>query len=124
MKRNWRALITVIGLAATLASLTTLESGCVVRTRARARVVAEPAVEVEEAPPPPLRERVVVRPGHVWIRGRWEFRGGHWVWRAGFWRAARAGYVWDPGHWQRRGRHYVWVEGRWVARGRVRIERR
>ncbi|HKE19979.1 MAG TPA: YXWGXW repeat-containing protein [Kofleriaceae bacterium] len=122
MKRNWRALITAVGLAATLASVTSLESGCVVRTRAR--VTAGPVVEVEEAPPPPRRERVVVRPGYVWIRGRWEFRGGHWVWRAGFWRAARAGYVWDPGHWQRRGRRYVWVEGRWVVRGRVHIERR
>ncbi len=105
-------------LAATLAS-SALAGGCVVQ--GRVGVTAEPVYEVEEAPPPPREERVVVRPGFVWIRGRWEFRGGHWVWRAGYWQRARVGHVWEAGHWERRGNHYVWIEGRWVASGRVRV---
>ncbi|HWM87340.1 MAG TPA: hypothetical protein VNO33_15920, partial [Kofleriaceae bacterium] len=95
---------------------------CVVR--ARARVTAEPVYVVEEAPPPPREERITVRPGYVWIRGRWERRGGEWEWRAGAWQRERRGYVWQPGHWERRGNRYYWVEGRWEGGGRARVERR
>ena len=68
--------------------------------------------------PPPLK--VVVRPTvpsahHVWIGGRWTWRG-HWVWVDGYyikrpyqrahwvtgqWKRKRHGWVWIPGHWRR-----------------------
>ncbi len=120
MKRNWRAMMTVVGLGAVLASTSTLGSGCVVR--ARGHVTTEPVYVVEEAPPAPRRERVTVRPGYVFIRGRWENRSGRWEWRAGYWQRERVGYVWEPGHWEQRGRRYYWVEGRWTAGGRTRVE--
>lgn len=109
----------VAGLGAALAS-TTVASGCVVR--ARARVTAEPVYVVDDAPPAPRRERVTVRPGYVWVRGRWENLGGRWEWRAGYWQRERVGQVWQPGHWEQRGRRYYWVEGRWSAGGRTRVQ--
>ena len=30
------------------------------------------------APPPPREERFDAKPGHVWVRGRWDWRGGNW----------------------------------------------
>jgi hypothetical protein len=119
MNKSVRTIMTVVGMGAVLAS-TTLVSGCVVR--GRARVTAEPVYVVDEAPPPPRRERVTVRPGHVWIRGRWENVGGRWEWRAGYWQRERVGHVWEPGHWEQRGRRYYWVEGRWTAGRRTRVE--
>jgi hypothetical protein len=119
MRWNLRTMMTVVGVGATLASAT-LASGCMVR--ARARVTTEPVYVVEEAPPPPREERITVRPGYVWIRGRWESIGGQWEWRAGHWQRERAGYGWEPGHWERRGGRYHWIEGRWEARAHVRVE--
>jgi len=120
MKSNWRRMMTALGLGAALAS-SMVVTGCVVR--ARAGVTTEPVYEVEESPPPPREEVVTVRPGYVWVRGNWEFRGGQWVWRAGHWQRERSGYVWEAGHWERRGNHYQWIEGRWEMGGRARVER-
>lgn len=93
-------------------ALCALLAGC----GARGGDAEEPAALVVDAPPPPPREeRVEIRPGHVWIRGRWEMRGARWRWRAGRFERERAGQVWIGGHWQRRGERYHWVEGRWRA---------
>lgn len=87
---------------------------CVVHGSARVRPVA--VVEVyDPPPPPPPRARVVVtsRPGFVWIKGHYAYRGGRYVWLDGRWERERAGHRWVQGRWVRRGRGHVWVEGRW-----------
>jgi hypothetical protein len=75
-------------------------------------------VVVYDPPPsPPPRRHVVVRPGYVWIEGRYDYHGGRYVWRDGYYERERRGHVYRPGRWQRSGRGHVWVEGRWDARG-------
>jgi hypothetical protein len=113
--------MSVVGLGAMVAS-TAAASGCMVR--AGAGVSTTPVHVVDEAPPPPREERIEMRPGYVWIRGRWESRGGEWRWRAGHWQRERADHVWEAGHWERRGGRYHWIEGRWVMAGRARVEHR
>jgi hypothetical protein len=85
---------------------------------ARGGEVEEPAATVVDAPPPPpIEERVDLRPGHIWVRGRWELHGRRWRWRGGRFEPARAGFVWIGGHWQLEGDRYRWIEGRWRAAG-------
>jgi hypothetical protein len=88
--------------------------GCFVE----AHPVAEPVavVEVDSEPPPPQYEEVVVRPGYIWIQGRWNWAGGRWVWMGGRYEPERVGYEWAPGRWEARGGRHVWVEGNWHAR--------
>lgn len=89
---------------------------CYVEGNAR---VAEPAavVEVDEEPPAPRPVAVVaVRPGFIWVEGRWVRSGGRWVWRDGFYQRERVGMMWEQGRWERRGNRHVWVEGHWRAR--------
>lgn len=103
-------------LAAALASGA---AGCVVRAHGHVRVPAPVAViEVEEAPPPPRVYVTEVRPGFVFIQGRWHRHGNRWEWRDGYWERQRSNQVWVDGRWERRGRGHVWVEGRWRAGGR------
>lgn len=87
---------------------------------ARGDEVTEPAATVvDEAPPPPVAERVELRPGSIWVRGRWQLRGGRWRWQPGRYQRARDGLDWIDGHWQLEGDRYRWIEGRWrAARGR------
>jgi hypothetical protein len=106
------------------AALVALPSmGCVVHGRASGGAyVSGPTVtvvEVEQEPPPPRHEVVVVRPGFVWISGRWTWSGGRYVWADGYYERERAGYIYAPGRWERRGRGHVWVDGRWNASARV-----
>ncbi len=76
----------------------------------------EPIALVVDAPPPPPREEEVeLRPGHIWVRGTWEMRGGQWRWRAGRFERERAGQVWIAGYWRLRAGRYHWVAGRWRA---------
>jgi hypothetical protein len=93
-------------------------SGCVVRAHGRIGVPVG-VVMVEEEPPPPRVVRVDVRPGFIYIQGRWVRNGGRWVWRDGRYERQRANQQWEQGRWERRGRNHVWVEGRWRAGGRV-----
>ncbi len=88
--------------------------GCVVDGQAR---VSGPVayVEVEEAPPPPRTHVVEIRPGFVWIEGRWNHRGGRYEWYDGRWERERVGHRWEQGRWERRGRGHVWIEGGWRA---------
>src|SRR5687768_15489979 len=103
-----------LGSFAIVASLAA--TGCVVR--AHGRVHAPVAyVEVEEEPPPPRTVIVDVRPGFVWVQGRWVRHGNRWSWNDGHWERERAGHVWEQGRWERRGRGHVWVEGNWRAGG-------
>ncbi|MCW5801040.1 MAG: YXWGXW repeat-containing protein [Deltaproteobacteria bacterium] len=63
--------------------------------------------------PPALRfERVVTRPGFVWVRGHWDWRGS-WVWVPGHHERVRAGHRWRDRSWVQRDGVYVSVEGGW-----------
>lgn len=66
-------------------------------------------------PPEPLEERVVERPGFIWIKGHWDWRDNQWAWAAGRWEPDRAGYTWHEGRWERRGDAWHWIEGRWES---------
>lgn len=92
-----------------------LSAACVVRVPVGVDYSEEAG---DQAPPPPRAEVVTVAPSpsHVWIAGRWAWRGRSWVWMPGSWVAARQHHVWVPGHWVRRGHRYVWVDGRWRRR--------
>ena len=85
---------------------------CMVSGRGSMSVESTTPVVYQE-PPPPQQEVVTVRPGHVWIKGRWDWRNGQWQWVAGHWERERAGYYWSEGRWDRRGNQWVWVEGTW-----------
>ncbi len=90
--------------------------GCVVT--AHGHVAAPVAVvEVDADPPPPRYERVEVRPGFVFISGRWVNHGGRWDWRPGYYERERVGYTWEQGRWETRGRNHVWVDGQWRGGG-------
>jgi hypothetical protein len=52
----------------------------------------------------------------VWIRGRWDWRGGEWAWTPGHYERERAGYIWREPRWEQRDGVYVNVEGTWVVR--------
>lgn len=97
-------------------------TGCMVR--AHGHVAAPVAVvEVEEEPPPPRVVQVEVRPGFVYIEGRWVRQGGRWMWRDGYYERERTGYLYQQGHWDRRGNRHVWVDGRWNSHPVVRDHR-
>jgi hypothetical protein len=73
---------------------------------------------VRVAPPRPVVERVVPRPGvhYVWVGGFYRWSGRAYVWMPGHWvYPPRPAAVWVPAHWQfipaRRG--YVFVAGYW-----------
>jgi outer membrane lipoprotein SlyB len=77
--------------------------------------VAQPTTAiVEEAPPAPLAETVVVPrpgPGYVWIGGEWVWNGG-WFWRTGYW-AYHPGGAWVVGGWYRGPRGWYHSPGHW-----------
>lgn len=89
--------------------------GCVVRGRATMGVTGSAVVYQE--PPAPQVEVVSSRPGYVFVRGRWDWRGGQWVWMGGHWERQRANQMWAEGRWERRGNSWHWIEGSWQAGG-------
>ena len=69
------------------------------------------------AAPPVLREeRWAPRPGFVWVRGYWDWRGDQWAWMPGHYERERVGYIWRDPRWEPRDGVYVRVEGTWVNR--------
>ena len=76
----------------------------------------ETSGEVYQEPPPPQVETVTVRPGFVWIKGRWNWVNGQWDWVPGHWERERANMMWVAGRWELQGGRYIWVEGSWQAR--------
>ena len=94
-------------------------TGCVVRARPAAVVVA-PAPIVVARPPPPVRvEAVPPAPGdmYVWLPGHWRWDGREYQWDAGHYEArpARAA-VWIPDEWVARRGQWVLRPGHWVYR--------
>lgn len=84
----------------------------------------EGALVVEGTLPPPRAEVVVSRPGFVWVHGRWQYTGDHWLWRPGHYERERSNQVYVEGRWERRGRGHVWIEGGWRSRNPVVIRDR
>src|SRR5690606_23298266 len=109
MKTNWHRIATTLGFVACLAMIA---PACMVRAGGAVRV--RPVLVVDEPPPPSKHRTVAARPGYVWIKGHYEYRGGSWVWMDGHWERQRSGYYWEEGRWVRRGNRWHWVEGRWV----------
>ena len=73
-----------------------------INTPTTAAAVPQASTEyVDQAPPPPLQENIVVAPGpgYIWIGGEWIWNG-RWVWSTGHW-----GYTPYP--------HAIWVRGYW-----------
>ena len=83
-------------------------------TQNSAVVAPSTTTVVEEAPPAPVAETVVVErpgPGYVWIGGEWVWNGG-WFWRAGYWSYLPGG-VWVEGGWSRGPRGWYHSPGHW-----------
>src|SRR5690349_5322446 len=78
-------------------------------------MAVDTTAEVYQEPPPPQAETVTVRPGFVWVKGRWQWTNGQWAWVGGHWERERAGYAWSEGRWEHRGNRWVWVEGSWTV---------
>src|SRR5580698_9522280 len=98
--------------AAALASLITLNSGCVVAVRPAPPPVVyttpEPPGEVvvDQDPPAPQYEVVGVAPGpgFIWIGGYYHWYGGRWVWYRGHYeRPPHPGAVWVRARYEFRG---------------------
>jgi outer membrane lipoprotein SlyB len=66
---------------------------------------------VSSAPPPALREEIVVAPGpeYVWIGGNWVWFDDRWVWHHGYWHRPHPYY----GHGYYRGYYGHGYHGRW-----------
>jgi len=67
------------------------------------------------APPPLREERIVARPGFVWVKGRWDWRNNNWAWVEGRYERERPNFRWNEGRWEQRDGEWVWVEGAWVS---------
>jgi len=83
-------------------------------TQTSADAMQPTTMVLQEAPPPPLTETVVVeRPGpdYVWIGGEWVWNG-RWFWRAGYW-SFHPGGIWVEGGWSRGPRGWYHSPGRW-----------
>lgn len=88
-------------------------SACVPAQDAHAdTVVVEVTAPV--APPAPVVETVVVRPGYVWTNGYWHWTVTRWVWVRGYHVRVVPGYRWEHPHYVLRGRAWVFHRGRWV----------
>lgn len=108
MKFNWRSIFVVAGLGL---GVGLVAPSCVVRAQVR------PAYVVDTAPPAPRYETRPARAGHLWIKGKWEWRANRWQWKRGSYVRIRAGRTWQAGRWEQRGNRWHWVQGRWVAGG-------
>jgi len=99
-----RTLILVFGLAVA-------SQACVASGQATMGVDTTPVVY--QNPPPPRVETYGMRPGFLYVKGRWNWQNGQWVWAAGHWERERAGYAWSDGRWEQRGNRWEWIEGTW-----------
>jgi len=87
-----------------------------INTQTSANAVQSTTTVVEQAPPVPLQETVVVErpgPGYVWVGGEWVWNGG-WFWHAGYWAyPPGSNVVWISGSWSRGPRGWVHAPGHW-----------
>ncbi|MCE5233913.1 MAG: hypothetical protein ABFC67_15180 [Mizugakiibacter sp.] len=73
-------------------------------------------VRINVAPPPPRVERVIVRPGYVWVPGywRWDDHVRRHVRVDGYYVHARPGYRYVPARWVHEGPAWRFHAGYWV----------
>lgn len=79
---------------------------------------AQQVVYVQQTPPPPRVETVVVSPGptYVWVGGEWLWNGG-WSWRAGYWcLPPYPNSIWIGGSWSHHDRGWRHSPGHWRPR--------
>ncbi len=58
-------------------------------------------------------ERLEVKPGEVWVKGRWDWKGGKWEWMAGHAEHEHPGKHWREARWENKAGHFELVEGGW-----------
>jgi outer membrane lipoprotein SlyB len=87
-----------------------------INTQNSAAAAPSTATVVEEAPPAPLPETVVVAspgPDYVWVGGEWVWNG-RWFWRAGYWGyPPYPGAIWIGGGWNQGPRGWYHSQGHW-----------
>jgi hypothetical protein len=77
---------------------------------------AQQVVYVQQAPPPPRIETVVMSPGpgYVWTDGEWLWDGGSWAWSSGRWCAPpRGSTIWISSSWSSEPRGWRHSPGHW-----------
>jgi hypothetical protein len=67
-----------------------------------------------QAPPPPRTESAAMKPGFVWVAGRWDWRDDKWAWVDGHYERERAHKKWREARWEQRDGAYALVDGDWV----------
>lgn len=70
-------------------------------------------IDVDLAPPAPVYERVVARPGYVWTPGYYRYVGNRYVWVGGTYVVERPGYRWRPHRWVQVNGRWHYAEGGW-----------
>ena len=87
-----------------------------INTQSSANAAQPTTTVVEQAPPAPLQETVIVErpgPGYVWVGGEWVWNGG-WFWHAGYWAYPPGpNIVWISGNWNRGPRGWAHEPGHW-----------
>lgn len=74
------------------------------------------AVYIHRAPPPLRVEVRGTAPSgaHVWVAGRWDWRGDDFVWVPGGWVLPESGrHQWVAGAWHHDSGGWFWVDGHW-----------
>ncbi|MGH7635700.1 MAG: hypothetical protein ACRENC_18375, partial [Gemmatimonadaceae bacterium] len=100
-------------MAVLVFSLSLAIGACTVSGQGTIGVETTPVVYQE--PPPPRVETVTMRPGYIYIKGRWNWQNGNWAWVGGHYENQRAGYAWTEGRWENRGNRWEWVDGSWTV---------
>lgn len=100
--RNVRSLILVALLSTGACTAYVRPGGAVVYIHR-----TPPPLRIETRGPAPSR-------AHVWVDGRWDWRGEEYVWVAGSWSVPESGrHQWVAGSWHQDRNGWFWVEGHW-----------
>jgi hypothetical protein len=67
------------------------------------------------APPPPIVERPVPRPGFVWAGGYYDWTDDHYVWVNGHYEPEQRDAYWSPPRWELQGGVFGWLPGGWIS---------
>jgi hypothetical protein len=66
-------------------------------------------------PPPPNRaETATMKPGFVWVTGRWDWKDDKWAWIDGHYERQRAHKRWREARWEAKDGAYALVDGDWI----------